>query len=220
MSSVCRSARASQAEKVTAKKTAASNWKDFIKVLYTAKLFLSIADGADGTSQVMLVFWSRSTMLFYPFSLIPPAPSPLLPTTKVWSRSGLTPAFLDGAVPCDDHPVLRETARQLGAYFVRDLREFDLPLVMKGTPFQLRVWQALCCIPYGETRSYAEQARAIGAPDAIRAVGAANGRNPIPIVVPCHRVIGSNGKLTGFGGGLPLKRWLRYLKQPAVGVVG
>jgi len=108
----------------------------------------------------------------------------------------------------DEHPVLRETARQLEAYFAGDLREFELPLVMKGTPFQIRAWSALRQIPYGETRSYAEQARVIGAPDAIRAVGAANGRNPIPIVVPCHRVIGSNGKLTGFGGGLPLKRWL------------
>lgn len=122
-------------------------------------------------------------------------------------------AFPAGTVPCGDHPVLRETARQLDAYFARDLREFDLPLAMKGTPFQLRVWQALRAIPYGETRSYAQQARAVGAPDAIRAVGAANGRNPIPIVVPCHRVIGSNGKLTGFGGGLPLKRWLLDLES-------
>jgi methylated-DNA-[protein]-cysteine S-methyltransferase len=84
---------------------------------------------------------------------------------------------------------------------------------MKGTPFQLRVWRALQQIPYGQTRSYAEQARAIGSPDAVRAVGAANGSNPIPIVVPCHRVIGSNGKLTGFGGGLPLKRWLLDLES-------
>ena len=119
----------------------------------------------------------------------------------------------DGARRRDDHPVLRETAHQLEAYFARDLRDFDLPLAMKGTPFQLRVWRALQQIPYGETRTYGQQARTIGAPDAVRAVGAANGSNPIPIVVPCHRVIGSNGKLTGFGGGLPMKRWLLDLES-------
>src|ERR1019366_1212083 len=113
--------------------------------------------------------------------------------------------FPAGATRCDCHPILHEAARQLDAYFARDLRDFDLPLILKGTPFQVRAWRALQQIPYGTTRSYAEQARAIGAPDAVRAVGAANGRNPVPIVVPCHRVIGSNGKLTGFGGGLPLK---------------
>jgi methylated-DNA-[protein]-cysteine S-methyltransferase len=113
-----------------------------------------------------------------------------------------------GAMRCNDHPMLCETARQLNAYFAGDLRDFDLPLLMKGTPFQIRVWRALQQIPYGETRSYAQQARVVGVPVAVRAVGAANGANPIPIVVPCHRVIGSNGKLTGFGGGLPLKRWL------------
>lgn len=117
-----------------------------------------------------------------------------------------------GAIRRDDHPVLRETARQLDAYFARELRDFDLPLILKGTPFQVRAWEALRLIPYGATRSYAEQARAIGSPAAVRAVGTANGRNPIPIVVPCHRVIGSNGRLTGFGGGLPLKRWLLDLE--------
>jgi methylated-DNA-[protein]-cysteine S-methyltransferase len=121
--------------------------------------------------------------------------------------------FPSDSIRCEDHPILRETARQLDAYFARDLREFDLPLILKGTPFQVRAWQALRQIPYGITRSYAEQARAIGSPDAVRAVGAANGRNPIPIVVPCHRVIGSNGKLTGFGGGLPLKQWLLDLEM-------
>ena len=119
------------------------------------------------------------------------------------------------AVGGKHHPVLRETVRQLEGYFARELQEFDLPLVLRGTPFQIRVWRALQQIPYGQTRSYAEQARTIGAPDAVRAVGSANGRNPIPIVVPCHRVIGSNGKLTGFGGGLPLKRWLLDLEYAA-----
>ncbi len=122
-------------------------------------------------------------------------------------------SYPSGAVRCHDHAILRETSRQLDAYFAHDLREFDLPLVLKGTPFQIRVWRALQQIPYGETRSYGQQARAIGAPDAVRAVGAANGQNPIPIVVPCHRVIGSNGKLTGFGGGLPLKQWLLDLES-------
>jgi len=133
---------------------------------------------------------------------------------------GLEQIRFDAAIPpdalrCDDHPVLRETARQLRAYFSGGLREFDLPLSLKGTPFQLRVWTALQDIPYGQTRSYGEQARAIGMPAAVRAVGAANGANPIPIVVPCHRVIGASGKLTGFGGGLPLKRWLLSLEGQA-----
>ena len=119
----------------------------------------------------------------------------------------------DEAVRRDDHPILRETARQLEAYFARELCDFDLPLAMRGTPFQIQVWRALQQIPYGETRTYGQQARLIGKPDAVRAVGAANGSNPIPIVVPCHRVIGSNGKLTGFGGGLPLKRWLLDLES-------
>ncbi len=118
-----------------------------------------------------------------------------------------------GAVPSPDHPVLKETSRQIDAYFHRDLRDFDLPLALKGTPFQVAAWRALQQIPYGATRSYAEQAKAIGSPSAVRAVGAANGRNPIPIVIPCHRVIGSNGRLVGFGGGLPLKRYLLDLES-------
>lgn len=107
---------------------------------------------------------------------------------------------------------MREALRQLGAYFSGRLTAFDLPLSMKGTDFQRRVWRALLQIPYGETCSYAELARAIGAPAAVRAVGAANGRNPIAIVVPCHRVIGANGKLVGYGGGLPMKQMLLRLE--------
>lgn len=103
---------------------------------------------------------------------------------------------------------LREPVRQLEAYFARELRDFDLPLLPEGTPFQQRVWQALCDIRFGETTSYGELARRIGNPAASRAVGLANGSNPIPIVIPCHRVIGSSGKLTGYGGGLDKKRWL------------
>lgn len=107
-----------------------------------------------------------------------------------------------------DHPVLAETARQLTGYFAGERRSFDLPLAFRGTPFQQRVWAALLAIPFGETRSYADIARAIGAPTATRAVGAANGRNPISIVAPCHRVVGANGALTGFAGGLAAKRYL------------
>lgn len=103
---------------------------------------------------------------------------------------------------------LLETARQLEEYFTGSRREFELPLEMEGTEFQKRAWRNLLTIPYGETRSYGDQAKLIGNPNASRAVGLANGRNPIPIVVPCHRVIGANGALTGFGGGLDRKRWL------------
>jgi methylated-DNA-[protein]-cysteine S-methyltransferase len=110
-------------------------------------------------------------------------------------------------LPVDDSalPAVRE---QLAAYFARDLKEFDVPLAVGGTPFQQQVWAALRTIPYGETWSYKELAEAIGRPSAVRAVGLANGRNPVSIVVPCHRVIGANGSLTGYGGGLPAKEWL------------
>lgn len=107
-----------------------------------------------------------------------------------------------------DHPVLRETARQLKDYFAGKRTAFSLPLDETGTPFQKAVWQALTGIPFGETRCYADIARQIGRPAAVRAVGAANGRNPLSIVVPCHRVIGSGGRLTGFAGGLEVKAWL------------
>jgi len=103
---------------------------------------------------------------------------------------------------------LREAARQLGEYFAGRRTEFDLPLALEGTLFQRRVWDALRQIPYGETISYGELARRIGRPTAVRAVGLANGRNPIGIVVPCHRVVGSDGSLTGYGGGLERKQFL------------
>jgi methylated-DNA-[protein]-cysteine S-methyltransferase len=101
-----------------------------------------------------------------------------------------------------------EALRQLEEYFKGARRDFDLPMRMEGTAFQQRAWKSLTQIPYGETRSYGEQAKLLGNPNASRAVGLANGRNPIPIVVPCHRVIGADGSLTGFGGGLERKRWL------------
>lgn len=101
-----------------------------------------------------------------------------------------------------------ETVRQLEAYFARELTEFDLPMQLDGTPFQRSVWQRLLAIPYGETRTYGELAQELGNANASRAVGLANGRNPVGIIVPCHRVIGSTGNLTGYGGGLGRKQQL------------
>jgi methylated-DNA-[protein]-cysteine S-methyltransferase len=115
------------------------------------------------------------------------------------------------AQECRD-PVLAETAGQLADYFATRRRAFTLPLAPRGTPFQQSVWHALARIPYGELRSYRDIAHAIGNPAAVRAVGAANGRNPLPIVVPCHRVIGSDGSLTGFAGGLAAKTLLLQLE--------
>jgi methylated-DNA-[protein]-cysteine S-methyltransferase len=103
---------------------------------------------------------------------------------------------------------LRETAKQLSEYFSGQRRKFELPLKFNGTEFQQRVWNALTEIPFGETRTYSQLARQIGNPAACRAVGLANGKNPIAVIVPCHRVIGADGSLTGFGGGLPRKEWL------------
>jgi methylated-DNA-[protein]-cysteine S-methyltransferase len=113
----------------------------------------------------------------------------------------------------EDRAPFKEAIRQLGAYFEGKLKGFDLPLVLDGTEFQLLVWNNLREIPYGETVSYGQLARRIGRPDAPRAVGLANGSNPIPIIIPCHRVIGSNGDLTGFGGGLPVKKKLLALES-------
>lgn len=107
---------------------------------------------------------------------------------------------------------VQQAIKQLREYFASKRTDFDLPLAPEGTEFQLKVWRALQEIPYGETISYGELAKRVGNPKASRAVGAANGQNPIPIVIPCHRVIGSNGKLTGFGGGLPTKEALLALE--------
>lgn len=113
----------------------------------------------------------------------------------------------------DAHPVLIETARQLQDYFAGARRGFSVPLDFQGTDFQKKVWTALLAIPFGETRSYAEIARQLGRPSASRAVGAANGRNPISIIAPCHRVVGANGALTGFAGGLEAKALLLELER-------
>jgi methylated-DNA-[protein]-cysteine S-methyltransferase len=112
----------------------------------------------------------------------------------------------------DGHPILEQAARELEEYFDGRRREFTVPVEPEGTEFQLNVWAGLTRIPYGATWSYAQLAQAIGKPQAVRAVGAANGANPIGIIIPCHRVIGSDGSLTGFGGGLPLKRRLLELE--------
>ena len=109
--------------------------------------------------------------------------------------------------------LIKEANRQLSEYLKRERQMFDLPLNPRGTDFQKRVWRALCDIPYGETRSYKQIAEAIGNPKAVRAVGMANNRNPITIVVPCHRVIGADGKLVGYGGGLEMKEFLLRLES-------
>ncbi|MEA5124818.1 methylated-DNA--[protein]-cysteine S-methyltransferase [Xanthomonas floridensis] len=111
-----------------------------------------------------------------------------------------------------DAALVREAREQLLDYLYGGRRRFDLPLAPVGTPFQLEVWHTLAQIPFGQTWSYAQLAQAVGRPAASRAVGAANGRNPLPIVLPCHRVIGANGALTGFGGGLPTKQALLQLE--------
>ena len=112
----------------------------------------------------------------------------------------------------NDSPVLLETERQLKEYFAGTRHTFDLELDFTGTAFQKQVWQALLTIPFGETRSYSQIAEQIGSPKAVRAVGAANGKNPISIVTPCHRVIGASGELTGFAGGLQAKQYLLALE--------
>jgi len=124
-------------------------------------------------------------------------------------------AFVHGTKRCEPDPAWRQDAsrftqpiEQLRAWFAGELRHFRLPLAVAGTDFQRTVWQALSLVPFGETITYRELAQRIGRPGASRAVGAANGANPLPIIVPCHRVIGTDGTLTGFAGGVPTKRWL------------
>jgi methylated-DNA-[protein]-cysteine S-methyltransferase len=131
----------------------------------------------------------------------------------LWETDRPDRVRLDAAVEEPAHPLLMQVERQLGEYFAGGRTEFDLPLDCNGTPFQRSVWHALRTIPFGETRSYTEIARQVGRPRAVRAAGAANGRNPIAIVTPCHRVIGAGGQLTGFAGGLPAKAYLLSLER-------
>ena len=138
-------------------------------------------------------------------------PSPLGELVLTASETALTGVYF----PTSRHiggeaksQVLVRACQQLAEYFARTRTTFDLPLDPTGTPFELRVWEELRAIPFGATRSYGEVARRLGDVRLTRAVGAANGKNPIPIIVPCHRVVGAKGELTGFGGGLDRKRWL------------
>jgi methylated-DNA-[protein]-cysteine S-methyltransferase len=141
---------------------------------------------------------------------------PLGPLLAVGDEHGLAALYLPSAKKpatvqpdwVQDEAAFDEVRDQLREYFAGERAEFDLPLHPRGSAFQQRVWAALARIPYGQTTSYGKIAATVGAPDAARAVGLANGQNPIPIIVPCHRVIGANGSLVGYGGGLDAKRWL------------
>ena len=149
-------------------------------------------------------------------------PSPVGELKLIASQTGITAILwendpprrvrLENMVRDDRNPLLLEAERQLREYFAGKRQSFSLPLDPRGTTFQKSVWTALLAIPFGETRTYGELARQLGTPTASRAVGAANGRNPLSIVVPCHRVIGSTGKLTGFAGGLDAKAYLLRLE--------
>jgi O-6-methylguanine DNA methyltransferase len=143
-------------------------------------------------------------------------PSPLGPLLLTGRDGRLTGLYLAAHERCrrpeadwvEDEAPFKDVAQQLDEYFAGERRTFDVDLDLVGTPFQVEVWRALCDIPFGETASYGELARRIGRPAAVRAVGAANGRNPVSIIVPCHRVIGADGSLTGYGWGTENKRWL------------
>jgi methylated-DNA-[protein]-cysteine S-methyltransferase len=131
----------------------------------------------------------------------------------LWENDNPRRVRLGNTTEDRNHPVILETERQLKEYFDGKRKSFSLDLDLVGTRFQNEVWQALLAIPFGETRSYGQIARQLGNPQAMRAVGAANGRNPVSIVVPCHRVIGTSGKLTGFAGGLEVKAFLLGLED-------
>lgn len=131
----------------------------------------------------------------------------------LWQNDKPSRVRLDELIKDDEHRILLDTERQLGEYFAGKRKTFSVALDMRGTSFQKHVWEALLAIPFGETRSYGQLAKQLGNSKAMRAVGAANGRNPISIIVPCHRVIGSSGKLTGFAGGLETKAHLLSLEE-------
>jgi len=156
--------------------------------------------------------------LFYKFIDSPVGQLKLVASDKglvaiLWHNDKPTRVPLADLVEAPTHSVLAKTEQQLQEYFAGKRKAFNLPLDMRGTQFQKNVWEALLAIPFGQTRSYGELAKQLGTPLASRAVGAANGRNPISIVVPCHRVIGASGKLTGFAGGLETKARLLSLEN-------
>ncbi len=134
----------------------------------------------------------------------------------LWENEDPKRVGIDQGEQRDDFPLLQQTAQQLREYFSGERKIFSLPLHFIGTEFQQQVWRALLTIPYGETRSYLQIAQQIGNEKSVRAVGAANGKNPISIIAPCHRVIGASGKLTGFAGGLEAKAFLLQLESPAI----
>jgi methylated-DNA-[protein]-cysteine S-methyltransferase len=138
----------------------------------------------------------------------------------LWQNDKPTRVRLNEVVEDATHPILLDTERELGEYFAGKRTTFSVPLDMRGTSFQKNVWHALLAIPFGETRSYGQLAKQLGNPQAMRAVGAANGRNPISIIVPCHRVIGASGKLTGFAGGLETKAQLLDLEESGARLFG
>jgi methylated-DNA-[protein]-cysteine S-methyltransferase len=155
--------------------------------------------------------------LFYKFIDSPISKLKLVASDKglvaiLWEKENPRRVRLSDLAEDPYHPMLIETQQQLAEYFAGKRKSFGIPLDMRGTRFQNDVWQALLAIPFGETRTYGELARQLGNPNATRAVGAANGRNPISIIVPCHRVIGASGKLTGFAGGLKAKAHLLGLE--------
>jgi len=131
----------------------------------------------------------------------------------LWENDDPKRVPLDEPTEDGDHPILALAEKELEEYFAGKRSVFSVPLDMRGTPFQKQVWEALQDIPFGETRSYGQLANQLGKPSAARAVGAANGRNPVSIIVPCHRVLGSSGKLTGFAGGLDAKTYLLTLER-------
>ena len=149
--------------------------------------------------------------------------SPVGPLTLTSDGAALTGIYFaqskhgePPAGPIGTDRIIEATKKQLDSYFAGKRKTFAVPLMLRGTAFQTRVWSALTKIPYGETKSYSAIAAVIGSPKAVRAVGAANGRNPIPIIIPCHRVIGANGSLTGFGGGMDRKELLLDLEKGAL----
>ena len=152
--------------------------------------------------------------------------TPIGPLTLVASADALREVRFPNGRPvgpqdgpdAPDHPVLMDAARQLGEYFAGERTAFDLPLDPQGSSFQRSAWRGLTTIPFAETVSYGEQARRLGHDGKARAIGAANGSNPIPVILPCHRVIGSDGSLTGFGGGLETKAWLLHHERQVAGL--
>jgi methylated-DNA-[protein]-cysteine S-methyltransferase len=160
---------------------------------------------------------SLSATLWYKFMLSPIGPLKLVASNRglvgiLWENDNPRRVRLTELVERAEHPVLVRAEKELNEYFTGMRSSFTVPLDMRGTPFQRQVWGALLGIPFGETRTYGQLAIQLGNPKATRAVGAANGRNPIAILVPCHRVIGHSGKLTGFAGGLDAKAYLLKLE--------